>query len=346
LRLFPDHILLPLVISDGSKPKARASCLAPKRPAERHDLPIHTPDRDRWTPQAAAQLAERACRAADLTQRDLRLVRFGTNAVFEVEGTSVALRLRRPGTAPEEIQRQIDLANWLAERAYPVNRPIAELSLQDLDGAVASFWEWIDEDRERQVHLPDLARLLRTLHGLLDEYPAAADFPRWDPFDEIEQRLRALELEAGGWPDQAQLDLFRDWSLRNRDELGAVDWALPGGLIHGDAHVGNVLTAGNGTDVIIDLDAVAQGCREWDLVPTAVSQLRFRATPDSLESFTAAYGFDLLQWSGWPAMKRTRELYMTSWLMSVANNDRRREEANHRMRCLTESDEQVTWHAV
>jgi Ser/Thr protein kinase RdoA (MazF antagonist) len=227
-----------------------------------------------------------------------------------------------------------------------VNRPIAELSLQDLDGAVASFWEWIDEDRERQVHLPDLALLLRTLHGLLDEYPAAADFPRWDPFDEIEQRLRVLELEAGEWPDQAQLDLFRDWSLRNRDELGAVDSALPGGLIHGDAHVGNVLTAGNGTNVIIDLDAVAQGCREWDLVPTAVSQLRFRATPDSLESFTAAYGFDLLQWNGWPAMKRTRELYMTSWLMSVANNNRRREEADRRMRCLAESDEQVTWHAV
>jgi len=278
--------------------------------------------------------------------------------VFEVEGAGVALRLRRPGpqstrdagkrAAPDEIQRQIDLANWLAERDYPVNLPVTELGLQhqDLDGAVASFWEWIEEDRERQVHLADLARLLGTLHSLLDEYPAAAAFPRWDPFDEIEQRLRALELEADGWPDQAQLDLLRDWSRRNRDELGAVDWALPGGLIHGDAHVGNVLTAGDGTDLMIDLDAVAQGRREWDLVPTAVSHLRFRATPDSLEGFTAAYGFDLLQWSGWPAIKRTRELYMTSWLMSVANNGTRREEVDHRMRCLAEGDEQVTWHAV
>lgn len=336
----------PIVVSDGSKTKTRHVLRCTRATSGRHDLAIPTLNRNRWTPQAAAQLAERACRATDLTRRNLRLVRFGTNAVFEVEGTGVALRLRRPGTAPEEIQRQIDLANWLADRAYPVNRPVTELSLQDLDGAVASFWEWIDEDRDRQVHLADLAHLLRTLHSLLDEYPAAADFPRWDPFEEIEQRLHVLELETEGWPGQAQLDLFRDWSHRNRDELGAIDWALPGGLIHGDAHVGNVLTASNGTDVMIDLDAVAQGCREWDLVPTAVSQLRFRSTPDSLESFTAAYGFDLLQWSGWPAMKRTRELYMTSWLMSVANNDRRREEVDHRVRCIAVSDDQVAWHAV
>lgn len=329
-----------------SKPKATHAPPCTQASSGRHHLAIATPDRNRWTPQAAAQLAEKACRATDLTQRSLRLVRFGTNAVFEVEGTGIALRLRRPGTAPEEIQRQIDLANWLADRAYPVNRPAAELNLQDLDGAVASFWEWIDEDRDREIHLADLARLLRTLHGLLDEYPAAADFPRWDPFDEIEQRLRVIELEAESWPGQARLDLFRDWLLQSRDELGAVEWALPGGLIHGDAHVGNVLTARNGANVLIDFDAVAQGCREWDLVPTAVSQLRFRATPDSLESLTAAYGFDLLQWSGWPAMKRTRELYMTSWLMSVANDDRRREEVDHRMRCLAESDGQVTWNAV
>lgn len=268
--------------------------------------------------------------------------------MFEVVGTGVALRLRRPGTAPDEIQRQVDLANWLAERDYPVNRPVAEFGLQyqDLDGAVASFWEWIDEDRKRQVRLADLARLLRTLHGLLDEYPAAAGFPHWDPFDEIEQRLRALELEADGWPGQAQIDLLRGWSRRNRDELGAVEWALPGGLIHGDAHVGNVLTDRSGTDLMIDLDAVAQGRREWDLVPTAVSRLRFRSAPDSLESFTAAYGFDLLQWSGWPVMRRTRELYMTSWLMSVANSGERREEVNHRMRSLAMGDEQASWHVV
>ena len=53
---------------------------------------------------------------------------------------------------------------------------------------------------------------------------------------------------------------------------------------------------------MIDLDALAQGPREWDLVPTAVSYLRFRQDLAPVAAFGDAYGFDLLAWAGWPTL--------------------------------------------
>lgn len=284
----------------------------------------------------------------NLPARGLVLIRFGTNAVFEVVGADLALRLRRPGASPEEIVRQVDLAYWLVEKSFPVNRPAPgfDVLYEGLDGATASFWEWIVEDPRKRASVADLGELLRNLHALLDRYPGADGFPLWNPFHEMEHRIRTVERNPDGWPDPSHLKLLRQWTRDNSADLVEVDWRLPTGLVHGDAHVGNVLTTKRGANVLIDLDAVSRGHREWDLVPTAVSRLRFQADPASIEDFTAVYGFDLLKWNGWPTLRRLRELYMTSWLMSVANSRARREEAEHRLRCLAENDEQATWHPV
>lgn len=311
-------------------------------------MPISGSTHDQWTPEFAAKLAERACRTTGLAYSDLELVRFGTNAVFEVRSAHVALRLRRPGTAPSEIEQQVALAKWLAESDFPVNRPAEGLSVlhDGLDGAVASFWEWIDNDPGERIDTRELGALLRRFHDLTEECPTAADFPRWDAIAEIGQRIRALERDGGEWPPRSQLDLMQQWSRETASELNSVDWQLPTGLIHGDAHTGNVLAVRSGGGLLIDLDAVARGHREWDLVPTAVSRLRFRGDVNSISEFAAAYGFDLLNWSGWPAMRRLRELYMTSWLMTVASSSERQREVNHRMDCLRSHDDESRWHAV
>lgn len=313
-----------------------------------HDAGIDSSSRDRWTPQFAATLAERACRAADLSATDLVLIRFGTNAVYEIVGAGLALRLRRPGTAADAITRQLALAEWLGVNGFPVNRPAKKRKIvQDgLEGAIASFWEWVVEDPERTADTSELGTLLHRFHDLIDRYPAATDFPSWNPLEEIEHRLVGLEQEADGWPAASQLEQMHLWSLQTAADLENVHWRLPAGLIHGDAHVGNVLTSSSGTDFLIDLDAVAQGPREWDLVPTAVAQLRFDGDLRSIRDFSTAYGFDLLRWSGWLTLRRLRELYMTSWLMSVADSSERRAEVDHRVKCLAERDEGANWQAV
>lgn len=302
----------------------------------------------RWKPELAARLAERACQTAGFPCDDLELIRFGTNAVFEVRSARVALRLRRPGTSPSEIERQVAIASWLADSGFPVNRPAKGSSVlhEGLDGAVASFWEWIDNDPQERVDIRELGELLHRFHTLTEECPTAADFPRWDAMAEIGKRIQGLEQANGEWPARSQLELMREWSRETAGELKSVEWQLPTGLIHGDAHTGNVLAMRSGGGLLIDLDAIARGHREWDLVPTAVSRLRFHGDADSISEFAAAYGFDLLSWSGWPAMRRLRELYMTSWLMTVASNSERRAEVNHRMDCLRSYDDESRWHAV
>jgi Ser/Thr protein kinase RdoA (MazF antagonist) len=313
-----------------------------------HSLPISGSTLDQWGPEFALQLAERACRTGGLAYSDLELVRFGTNAVFEVRGADLALRLRRPGTAPSEIERQVALAGWLAENDFPVNRPAKGLSIlhEGLDGTIASFWEWIDNDSEERIDTGELGELLRGFHRLTEECPMVGSFPQWDAIAEIEQRLSTLEQEDSGWLPRSQLNLMGKWSRETASELNGVAWHLPSGLIHGDAHTGNVLATRSGGGLLIDLDAVALGHREWDLVPTAVSRLRFHRDIDSISEFTDTYGFDLLDWSGWPVMRRLRELYMTSWLMTVANSHERQEEVNHRMDCLRSHDDESRWHAV
>jgi Ser/Thr protein kinase RdoA (MazF antagonist) len=51
--------------------------------------------------------------------------------------------------------------------------------------------------------------------------------------------------------------------------LSRVGRGLPWGAIHGDAHTGNLLAAPDGRAILCDLDSVAKGPREWDLVPAA-----------------------------------------------------------------------------
>jgi Ser/Thr protein kinase RdoA (MazF antagonist) len=88
---------------------------------------------------------------------------------------------------------------------------------------------------------------------------------------------------------------------RLQTEYASLDFALPQGVIHGDANVGNVLRDDHGKPVVIDLDDFATGPREWDLIQTAIYYERFGwHTREEYETFTRVYGYDLLQWPGYP----------------------------------------------
>ncbi len=186
--------------------------------------------------------------------------------------------------------------------------------------------------------------LLYELHALTDSYEGVDELPRWAPIDHIAERL----AQARGERSFLALDdivLLEFWMERLASELVALPWALRPGLLHGDAHTGNVLNTSSGP-VVIDFDLISFGPREWDLVPTAVSSLRFRADRASVESFGSGYGFDIMSWQGWPTLKRLRELYMTSWLVTVAATPERQAEVRHRLEYWREPDEGAVWHAV
>jgi Ser/Thr protein kinase RdoA (MazF antagonist) len=302
------------------------------------------PDPTRWSPDAAALLARSACSLRAIEPESYRLLRFGTNAVFQLVGTPWVLRLRRPGATLAEINRQVDLATWLIEEGFPANRPSEHSPiLLPENNAIASFWEWVDNDHRARIGMRSFGSLLARFHELAGRYPGGSTFPTWSATDEIYARLDSVAGRSSFLSDR-EINRLRRWTDDIAEGLERLDWELPRGVIHGDAHTGNVLATSAG-GVLIDYDALAIGPREWDLVPTAVSCLRFAGDRKSIESFASAYGFNLLAWSGWPFLKRLRELYMTTWLLTVASSDERKEEVIHRIQSLSANDES-RWHAV
>ncbi len=73
--------------------------------------------------------------------------------------------------------------------------------------------------------------------------------------------------------------------------------------------------AHDGHAVLIDLDSFCSGTREWDLVLTSLYYERFGwHTGAEYESFVYHYGFELMNWPGYPVLADIRELMMTLWL--------------------------------
>src|SRR5205823_7943423 len=133
--------------------------------------------------------------------------------------------------------------------------------------------------------------------------------PSFEPLDRSVARLD----HSGG---------VADWDrefLRGRcDDLSnqyrRLEFALPRGAIHGDAHTRNLLTD-HGQVVLIDFEAAAVGPREWDLLPTAIAVDRYGLAEDQYRGFAEAYGFDVRTWPGYPVLREIRELTMTTWIM-------------------------------
>jgi len=122
-------------------------------------------------------------------------------------------------------------------------------------------------------------------------------------------------------------------------DLPHVQYALPAGPIHGDAHLGNLIPTATGA-VLCDFDSAATGPREIDLVATAVGRLRFNRPAQIRNELVDTYGFDVTTWSGWPTLRRLRELKLvTSALPLLASQPAITARWRTRMQSLRNSDD-------
>ncbi|WP_372515741.1 phosphotransferase family protein [Streptantibioticus ferralitis] len=104
---------------------------------------------------------------------------------------------------------------------------------------------------------PELADPLRRIHAL---GPPPRPLPRWDPLRVTRSRLQRAPHDT----PPAALAFLRDLADRLADELPRLPFALPRTVIHGDAHIGNMLRAPGGHAVLCDLDFMSLGPPEWD----------------------------------------------------------------------------------
>jgi hypothetical protein len=272
---------------------------------------------------------------AGLDVRGAQLIKFTNNAVFRLEHAPVVVRIAGSTTMQARVPKVTQVARWLAEHDAPavrlldgVPQPIA------VDGQLATLWQAVPPGGSSPTG-GDLGRILRLFHAL----PApTSPLPAWRPFDEIRSRLAEPEgLEEG---DLAYLLGECD---RIEADLADVRFVLPPGFIHGDAFLGNLIPSPD-RPIICDFDSSADGPREWDLTPVAVGRLRFDYLGDAYGELAAGYGFDVLNWPGFPVLRQIRELKLvTSVIPILHSNPKLREQWAYRLRSFRERDVAAKW---
>lgn len=228
------------------------------------------------------------------------------------------------------------IARWLAAAQVPAVRVVDEIEQPLMvDGHPVSFWCAVTGGEPVPTHV-DLARLLAAYHGTPD-CPCVLE--TFEPLTTSTSRLARAEGVATGDRDFLQA---RCADLTGQFEH--LEFALPPGPIHGDAHTRDLLTD-HGQVVLIDFEAAAIGPREWDLLPTSIAVPRYGLPEERYQEFAAAYGFDVRSWPGYLVLREIRELTMTTWIMqNVQESQDIAAEFALRVASLRERDSERPWH--
>src|SRR5437868_2368279 len=213
------------------------------------------------------------CTAAGLDARDAVRLPGRANAVYQLPHANVVVRLRHTHHSPEWDRRMnasVHVTRWLAEQGYPTVRPLEKVAQPvTADGWTATFWRYESPDQDATPpDVTDLARLLHRLHALPTP---PTDLPATDPLGSLPNDLRQHP--------EALSSHQRDWLLSRCAVIAAayptttMPPGLDRGLIHGDAHTGNLIPASGGL-LVCDWDSVSIGPRAQDLIPSLYSVVR------------------------------------------------------------------------
>ncbi|MDS0133701.1 MULTISPECIES: aminoglycoside phosphotransferase family protein [unclassified Amycolatopsis] len=264
-----------------------------------------------YTTERTQAVFEAACAFAGLDATDAKRVRFGENAIYRLADGSAVVRVGRSIPAAT---KEVLVAGWLAENRFPAatvlegnEQPFVE------DGLPVTFWNCLEED-DTPITPAEFGKLLHDLHAL--PHPTDFRLPAFSPMPKVEPRLQALK----GKLPEADLDFLRDRYEELSERFQDLEFPLPAGPVHGDAHPGNVMRSPDGTLNLIDFEDFAYGPREWDAAVLSVRHQAFGwASEAEYDSYTAAYGFDPIDWPGFPVVRATRELNMTMWLSQTVD---------------------------
>lgn len=263
-------------------------------------------DSDRHAPWAV--LAE-GCARVGLDPAGATLVRLVNNAVFRLVRHRVMVRVTLVDGLAHRADVAVAAGRLLAAHGIPAVRPLLGIpNPVHVDGRAVSFWKEV-ADTGSTPTAGQLGDLLTRLHRLPT---AGIRLPNWNPITELRSRITDMH----GW-DRGDVDFLLRRCGAVESALATLDYPLPPGVIHGDAHLGNMITTPAGP-VLCDLDTVCVGPREWDLVPVAVSQLRFGHSLDVHRQLADAYGVDITAWPGFLVLRELRELKLAAVGMATA----------------------------
>lgn len=288
------------------------------------------------TRDMASSAMRAACAWAGLDAVGATSIRRVNNAVFALRRHLAVVKVMLSPALTDRAERSVAAARLFAKHGVPAVRLWPRFPQPVMvNGLAVTIWRY---------ELPgglgptgvQLANLLLRLHELpLDDVILA----RWDPVADIRRRI-ALAQHA--CPED--LDFLSAECDRLRGDLADVRHVLPDAIVHGDAHLGNIIPTRAGP-TLCDFDSTCIGPAESDLVPVAVGRLRFRDRSDTHDRLVDTYGFDVTTWDGFATLRRLRELKLvTSVLPNLGGNPRVQHEFRHRMRSIREGDDDTPWH--
>ena len=280
---------------------------------------------------------ERACAIAGIDATGARLLRVGSNTVYRLNAPVIA-RVSRPGADAGHIRRTVAVARWLQSVGYPAVRALVVDQPVVIGRQVVTFWEAVSDDGDQYASTAEVAELLARLHKLTA--PADLHLPDLAPFASAPARI-----ETNTWLTPEDRAFLTAMLAQMQDAYAGLEFALPPGVIHGDANVGNVLRDSSGHPVVIDLDGFATGPREWDLALTAIYYDSFGwHTREEYEDFARVYGFDIMTWPGYPVMRAVREFLMVTWVIQKApESEQAAAEAAKRIAALRTGASRKDW---
>jgi hypothetical protein len=299
---------------------------------------LPTEQNNGFTVADANRVLAAACEKAGLNGHGAELMRLGENALFRLAKTPVVVRIARSIDLLPDVQKEVGVARWLETADFPgvrlhphVPQPIVQ------ENRVITFWTFV-RGSGRRATMTDLATLLRRLHRLT--LPKDLALPSFDPFGRIQSRLD----QTNGISD-SHLEFLAVRLNELRSEYAQLEFSLPSGHIHGDAHPGNIIYSDDGRPLLLDFERFAKGPREWDISVAGIYCRGFHwITEDEYSEFVRIYGFDVTTWPGFRVLQSLREFQMTTWLMqNVDHSAEIRAEFENRLASLRNGTGQRDW---
>jgi aminoglycoside phosphotransferase (APT) family kinase protein len=285
--------------------------------------------------QSARAALEEACGAAGLDPAGAELIRIGQNAVFRLGSQAVIARVGRSADKAPAVTRQLQVSRWLAANDVPAVRAVDVRQPLIVRGRVVAFWESAD-DGVRYGSTAELGRILRRLHGL--PRPEQLELPTLTPFTTARARIAVVPIR------EADRHYLAERADMLEDAFNRLEFSAPDVVLHGDANVGNLILDRHDRAVLSDLDSFCTGPREWDLALTAMFYSRFGwHTREEYDAFVRAYGYDVLQWSGFDVLADVRELLMVGWLAQNARADKVADELSRRLDTMRNDGPRTGW---
>ncbi|MEU8260435.1 aminoglycoside phosphotransferase family protein [Micromonospora sp. NPDC048999] len=256
---------------------------------------------------AMHQVAEQLGVRADGAQ----LLRFTNNAVFALPSAGIVIRLARSHRLADRAYKVVELGRWFKQVNAPTIRLAPDVAQPvQAGGFLASIWKHIPPTAPNPT-VKDLGSVLRKFHSL---GPLPMPLPTWDPIGDARSRI----VDAEGLSDEDRRFLL-DWCDRLDAPVAAIRRRAGSGLVHGDAHVGNLLRPPTGRALLCDFDATCLGPWQVDLVAVAVGEVRF-GRRGAHAALADAYGYDVTTDPDWPLLREARELKMIAAAVPVLHS--------------------------